>query len=1030
MNPTTYKWINNINGWLIFAIAFYVYGSTAESTASLWDCGEFIAGAYKLQVVHPPGAPLFLILGRIFTLFAADPTMVAYMVNLGAALSTAFAILFLYWIISAVAKKMLTSAGETLSLDRVIAIQGSAIVGALACTFSDTMWFSAVEGEVYALSTFFIVVVLWAVMRWESADDDKYANRWLVLVAYLVGLSIGVHLLSLLLIPIAVIIYYFKKYKPSVKGFIVAFFTGFIILGIVQVGVIKIVTSIASKVELLAVNSLGLPYHTGIILTYLGVFGVLIGGIVVAHRRQHANLHLLSVSLLMIFIGFSTYLMVPIRAAAHTPINMNDPSDVFSLMSYLNREQYGDRPLVRGPLYTAQPYERKETGKIFFKDTANGNYGVKGAKFDYVYQDQDKVLFPRMAPTNDGESAEVMYQHWAPHYGEPTFADNVKYFFRYQYGYMYWRYFLWNFAGRQDDYQGTFENDMINGNWISGLPVVDDIRLGSQKDLPRQIADQKGRNQYYMLPLIFGLLGLAFMIQRNKQYAIIFGLLFLITGTFLVIYFNSPPREPRERDYVYAGSILTFCIWIGLSVAALYDQLLEKKIPGMVASVGMTLLALFAVPFIMAKENWDDHDRKDRYMARDFAKNYLESCPPNAILVTAGDNDTYPLWYAQEVEGIRPDVRVMNTSLLQIDWYINYLKRAANQSAPLPFYKVFTEDKYRGDNRTFIRYFANSNFVKADEYLDLRNVMNFVVSDQPAAKASTQTGEAVNYLPTKRFRMAVNKENAIAAGIIPKGMEDKVVDEILWEFPRDIVIKDELAMLMLIAGNDWSRPICFANTVPSSKYVGLDKYMIQEGLVYRFLPVKFEENQRGMMAINADRYMDIVKNKFQYGNIDKKEMFIDENSARMMNVLKGAHLRLAEDLNASGKNDSAKQILDQVKEKFIPVNAPYYSPYNSVFNMFNLQWIDIYFRIGDKAGAEQIYSVFLNDLEECYKFYSKPTGFAKYYGQEKVAAEEYVRRLEQMGMFYQDSKLLDMLNKKFPTVVTTSQAPSVNINPN
>lgn len=1017
MQPSTYKWINNINGWIVFAIAFFVYASTAESTASLWDCGEFIAGANKLQVVHPPGAPLFLMINRLFTLFASDPSMIAFTINISSALCTAFAILFLYWIISSIAKKLLTQDGEELSLDRVVAIQGSAWVGALACTFSDTMWFSAVEGEVYAMSTFFIAAVLWAVMRWENAEDDRYANRWLVLAAYLIGLSIGVHLLSILVIPIAVLIYYFKKYKPTVKGFLAAFLIGFILLGIVQIGVIQILTSIASKIELFAVNDLGMPFNTGIVVTYSFVFAALTAGIFAAHKFKHANLHLAVVSLLMIMIGFSSYLMVPIRAAAKTPINMNDPSDVFSLMSYLNREQYGDRPLVKGPLYTAQPVERVEKGNVLFKDTENKKYDIKGKKFDYGYAEKDKVLFPRMAPTNDGESAAAMYQYWAPHVGQPSFGDNLTYFFKYQFGFMYWRYFMWNFAGRQDDYQGTFENEWINGNWISGIPFVDDVRLGSQEGLPKQIANQKARNNYYLLPFLFGLIGLAFMRRKSGQYTIIFGLLFLITGVFLIIYFNSPPREPRERDYVLVGSFYTFCIWIGLAVAAIYNELKNRKVPGLFAAVAVSIVSLFAVPLLMASENWDDHDRKERYMARDFAINYLESCPPNAILVTAGDNDTYPLWYAQEVEGVRPDVRVMNTSLLQIDWYINHLQRAANESAPLPFYKVFKEDKYRGDTRTFIRYFAENGLIDPTQYLDLRKVMNFIVSDDPAAKANLGS-EQVNYLPTKRFKMSVNKEAVLASGIIPKGMEASVLDEITWEFPRDILIKDELAMLMLVAGGDWSRPICFANTVPPSKYAGLDKYLVQEGLVYRFVPIRFEENQRGLVAVNADRYLDIVKNKFKYGNLDKKEMFVDENSARMMNVLKGTHFRLAEELLRLERKEDAIAVLDQVKEKFIYENAPYYAPNNSFFNMYNLQWVDIYLRAGDKEGAASIYGLLLEDLADCYRFYSLPNSFARNYQSEKATAEEYVRRLESMARFYDDPKLLQLLAKKFPMLVS------------
>lgn len=1016
MNSKTYKWINDINGWIVFTIAFIIYASTAESTASLWDCGEFIAGAYKLQIVHPPGAPLFLMINRVFTLFAADPSMVAFTVNIGSALATAFSILFLYWIITSIAKKLLTQDGEELTLDRVIAIQGSAWVGALACTVSDTMWFSAVEGEVYALSTFFIAIVLWVIMKWESQEGDPYANRWLVLAAYLIGLSIGVHLLSLLVIPIAVLIYYFKKFKPSVFGFIGAFFVGFALLGVVQIGVIQMLTSIASSVEMLMVNSLGMPFNSGIVLTYTLVFLLLIGGMYLSNKYRHANLQVVFVSLFMIIVGFSSYLLVPIRASVQTPINMNDPQDVYSLMSYLNREQYGDRPLVSGPLYTANPVAYDEVGEVYHQDKELGKYTVKGKKSKAVYRQEDKILFPRMAPVNGLDADTRMYQYWANFYGEPTFADNIAYFINYQFGHMYWRYFMWNFAGRQDDYQSTFENQRANGDWLSGISFIDNARLGSQDGLPKQIAEQKARNKYYLLPLIFGLIGLTFMIRKNKQYAIVFGLLFLITGFFLVIYFNAPPREPRERDYTLVGSFFTYSIWIGLAVAAIYDNLRQVKLPKVPMSIGLTVLGLLLVPFIMGKENYDDHNRNGRYMARDFAINYLESCPPNAILITAGDNDTYPLWYAQEVEGVRPDVRVMNTSLLQIDWYIRHMQQKANDSEALPFHESFQLETYLGDSRNYMMHNPQQNYFDQRVYSDVDKVVRFIASEDSRTKARTQGGEMVDYLPTKRLRLPVDKEAAIRAGIIPEGMEDRIADEVMWEFPKDIVMKDELAILMLVAGADWSRPICFANTVPPAKYLGLDKYLVQEGMVYRFLPIEFQENESGNIAVSSDRFLDIVQNKFKYGNIDQQEMFVDENSARMMNLSKMSHLRLAEYLTQEGRNDDALAVLNQVYEKFKYENAPYYSPYNSFFNYYNFRWIDLYYRIDQKEEAEKVYSLFIEDLADCMRFYNLPNNFARRFQADAEMAQGFLASLAQMAEIYEDDKLSALLQEKFPTL--------------
>ncbi|MCO5247386.1 MAG: DUF2723 domain-containing protein [Chitinophagales bacterium] len=1023
MNSKKYNWINNINAWIVFFIAFATYAATAESSASLWDCGEFISGAYKLQVVHPPGAPLFLMLNRVLSLLASNPSQVAYVINIVSGLSTAFAILFLYWIISSIAKRLLTQEDKTLTWGKIIAIQGSAWVGALACTFSDTIWFSAVEGEVYALSTFFISILLWTVVKWENAED-KYANRWLVLAAYLIGLSIGVHLMGLLVIPVGVLLYYFKKYKPTIMGFVIAFFTGFVMLGIVQFGVIQILTSIASKVELFMVNSLGLPYFTGIGLTYGIVFLILIAGMIVAQKYKHVNLQLIFVSLFMIIVGFSSYLMVPIRAAAQTPINMNDPQDIFSLMSYLNREQYGERPLVRGPLYTANPYKIENAGSIYFKDTANGDYGIKGTKSKALYREEDKMLFPRMAPTNDGESAANMYQYWANFNGQPTFADNMAYFFNYQVGYMYWRYFMWNFAGRQDDYQGTFENQKINGDWLSGISFIDDARLGSQKDLPKQLLNQKARNTYYLLPLLFGLFGLLFMIRKNKEYAIAYGLLFLTTGLFLTIYFNSPPREPRERDYVLVGSFYTFCIWIGLAIAAAYDKLKDKKLPQAPLALALSILGLVLVPLIMAKENYNDHDRSGRTMARDFATNYLESCPPNAILFTAGDNDTYPLWYAQEVDGIRPDVRVMNTSLAQIDWYLAHMQRKENESDALPFYSSFTPEKYLGDERQYNPIYEESGVVRKGEYLDVDKVINFVMSDNPRAKITSQSGNTFNYIPTKLLKLGVNKEAAIKADIIPEGMEDFVTDTIKWTLPGNALMKDELAILALVAGEDWSRPICFANTVPSSKYLGLDKYMVQEGLIYRFVPIRFDDNERGNFYVNDKKFLDIVQNKFRYGNIDKHEMFMDENSARIMNLLKLTHLKLAEDLSFKGKTEESFSVLEQVYDKFKYNNAPYYSPYNNFFNFYNLRWIELYYRVGHSKDAEKVYSKFVDDLADCMRFYQQPNLFARKFQTDYESAKQFVASLEEIAKTYNDATLQKLLSEKFPLMVANTNAQS------
>lgn len=1013
-----YKLINSITGFIVFAISLWQYTSTLESAGSLWDCGEFVSCVYKLQVAHPPGAPFFMILGRIFTLF--NPENAAYMVNFLSGLMTAGAVLFLFWTITMVAKTLLIKDGEEIDMASTIAIMGAGVVGALASSFSDTMWFSAVEGEVYASSLFFISIVLWSIMKWNEEADEPHGNRWLVFGAFMIGVSIGVHLLSLLVIPVAVLVYYFKKFKPSTVGFIAAFFVGFVLLGIVQIGVIQIAIKMAGGLEYFFVNGLGLPFNIGFVFFWILLIAALVFLIYYAHKIQHADLQLIAVSFLVIFIGFSSYIMVPVRAAANPPINMNNPKDAFSLLSYLNREQYGSRALVKGPLFDAQPIGYKTTGKDYYQDLKTKRYEVKGEKIAYTYNPEDEMFFPRMGPTNDGESASALYQYWTGYQGKPTFGDNIKYFLHYQLRYMYWRYFMWNFAGRQDDYQGTPGNERMNGDWISGISFIDNMHLGSQDGLPEQILNQKARNKFYLLPLILGLIGLIYMYNKNKNYFVIFGLLFFITGIGLIIYTNQPPREPRERDYALVGSFFAYCLWIGLAVTAIVDFLRSKKIKGLPVALAVSLLCLF-VPYLMAKEGWDDHNRHGRYMARDFAINYLESCPPNAILFTQGDNDTYPLWYAQEVEGVRTDVRIVNLSLLGVDWYIDFLHRASNKSGPVPFHKEFTSDKYRGNTRDIVQYNDQSGLTDPSQYYDLKNIMNFVLSDDPKFKAQTQRGESVNYLPTTKFKLKVDRAAIEKYNLVPEKYKDKIVDEIVWDLGKGRVIKYDLAVLAMIAAGDWSRPICFANTVEEGYYNGLGKYLIQEGLVLRLIPCRFEENQRGYYAMNTDKNYDLVMHKFKYGGLGEREMFVDENSARIMNTLKSVHFGIADDLIRSNKNEEAKNVLEKVKKEFMYVNAPYYSPNNRFFNILSVQWIDLYYRANAGELAKPIKGLFIKDLKDCLRFYNLPNDdFAALYGNEKKSAEELVKRMDMLAMLYKDESFKKELYDAFPGLVQSS----------
>ncbi|HRH57563.1 MAG TPA: DUF2723 domain-containing protein [Chitinophagales bacterium] len=1091
-----YKLINSVVGFIVFAISLWQYTSTLESAGSLWDCGEFVSCVYKLQVAHPPGAPFFMLLGRIFTLF--NPSNPVIMVNFLSALMSAGCVLFLYFTIVLVAKRLILKEGEEITMSHLIAMVGSGAVGALACSFSDTMWFSAVEGEVYASSMFFISIVLWAVMKWNEEADETYGDRWLVFAAYMIGVSLGVHLLSLLVIPVAVLVYYFREFKPSVFGFLVMFGIGFIALGIVQIGVVQFLAVKAGEMELFMVNTLGLPFNSGVLFylisllvlisftlyygnkkdnntaIYVFLFNLIlmysvlstgffvfmgsivawvIGYLILRFGFNYENdkaifwgffggiprlffyffekssprldnrelvtvrtLNSILMCLLVIIIGFSSYIMVPIRAAANPPINMNAPKDAFSLLSYLNREQYGSRALIKGPLFDAQPTGYESKGKDYYQDLKTKKYGIKGEKIDYTYNPEDEMIFPRMGPTNDGESAAALYQYWTGYQGKPTFGDNLNYFFHYQMRYMYWRYFLWNFAGRQDDLQGTPGNERMNGDWLSGIPFVDNIHLGSQEGLPEQILNQKARNKFYFLPLILGIIGLVYMYNKNKQQTIVFGLLFIVTGIALIVYTNQPPREPRERDYALAGSFFAFCIWIGLAVTAIFDFLRSRKFPAMPVAVAATIFCL-VVPYIMGKAGWDDHNRHGRYMARDFAANYLESCPPNAILFTQGDNDTYPLWYAQEVEGIRTDVRIVNLSLLGVDWYINFLHHASNKSGPVPFFKDFTDEKYRGNNRDMIQFNDQSGFADPTQYYDIQNIMAFILSDDEQFKAQTSRGEAVNYLPTTKLKLKVDKTAIEKYNVVPDQFKDKVVDEITWDLGKSRIIKYDLALLAMVAAADWSRPICFSNTVEGVYYNGLDKYLIQEGQILRLVPCRFEENQRGYYTMNTQRSFDIVMKKFKYGGLGEREMFVDENSSRIMNTLKSVHFSIADDLIKNNRKADALKVLEQARKEFQYVNAPYYTPNNRYFNILSVQWIDLYYRADAGAKAKPIKDLFIKDLKDCLRFYNLQTDFAALYASEKKSAEELVKRMDMLSIMYKDEAFKKQLNAEFPTLV-------------
>ena len=735
----TFQRFNLITGWVIFLISTIVYLLTIEPTASFWDCGEFIATAFKQEVGHPPGAPLFMILGRIFTFFAGgNLSNVAVTVNIMSALSSSFTILFLFWTITHLARRIVIT-GEDFSLSKILSILGAGVVGALAYTFSDTFWFSAVEAEVYGTSSLFTAVVFWAILKWENVADEPHANRWLILIAYLIGLSIGIHLLNLLAIPAIVFVYYFKKYKPTTWGVIASLSISVAILGIIMYILIPGIVAVGARFDYLFVNGIGLPFHTGLLFYVILLTAVLVYLIYRSHKKRQVLWNTILLCFTVIAIGYSSYAVILMRSNANPPLDESDPQSAFSLLRYLNREQYGQNPLIYGNYFNTPPVEIIDGKPIYVQD--KGKY-VKMKQREYKYDPNFKGFFPRMW-SEGGDSDHIgQYMNWAnmreadlysprldangkPLVGsdgsiqfdrekpisKPTFTQNLRFFFRYQVGHMYLRYFMWNFAGRQNDIQG--HGEVTKGNWISGINFIDEARLGPLDNLPDSMKNHRARNVYFFLPLILGLAGLYFQYQKQNKDFWVVTLLFVLTGLAIVVYLNQYPIQPRERDYAYAGSFYAFTIWIGLGVLGIID-LISKGYKSAVVVVGVTLATTILVPGLMASENWDDHDRSGRYTARDFAYDYLNSCEPNAILFTNGDNDTFPLWYLQEVEGVRTDVRVVNLSYLTADWYINQMKMKAYDSDPVPI--KLTEPQYRQGTRDYAVFADNTMTLLQEKY--------------------------------------------------------------------------------------------------------------------------------------------------------------------------------------------------------------------------------------------------------------------------------------------------------------------------
>ena len=968
-----YKSWNNILGWAVFLIATITYFCTLEPTASWWDCGEYISTAFKLQVGHPPGAPTFQLIGRFFSLFAfGNVENVAMMVNAMSALCSSFTILFLFWSITMLAKKMLApktdlNANFKENIGTSLIIFAAGIVGALAYTFSDTFWFSAVEGEVYAMSSLCTAIVFWAILKWEEQNDEVSAAKWLIFIAYIIGLSIGVHLLNLLAIVAVGLVIYYKKYKPTTKGFFVTLILSFIVIAFILFVLVPVVVKLAGAFELLFVNKFGAPFNTGTLV----YFAILIALLVLfwrwAVKKGKLIWNTIAISLVYILIGYSSFFILAIRSNTNTPINEGSPSDATSMLAYLNREQYGSKPVLYGEYYYGKfsytPYAvdrqkgdfaRKKTSTVYVKDTITNKYIITDDGLPGMPQYEKKFLtaFPRMyngtrqsyidgykawGQVDDTPNMRITYTNQAVH--KPTFSENMRYFFSYQVNHMYTRYFMWNFVGRQNDIQG--HGGYEHGNWKSGINFLDSARLGDQKAMPDSLKDNPANNSFYFLPLILGLIGVFFHFKKSPQGASIVTALFVMTGLAIIVYLNQEPYQPRERDYAYAGSFYAFAIWIGLGVIQVVNWF-KKAVNNEKLAITGAFVVCMVVPAIMAAQGWDDHNRSGKYAARDFAKNYLTGCLPNSVLISNGDNDTFPLWYVQEVEGYRTDVRVMNYMLSGSDWYAHQMMRKVYESERIPL-TMKEKDYYKGVNDAI--YFEDRNLTQP---LDVTEFIKYL-ADGKLQKRS-QGGKMINYFPTKTFKLKVNKEKVLANGIVPPELADKIVDEIVWTVKQDHLLKNDILFFDFLASFDWDRPLYFTSMGIVSDAFDVDKYCYLDGIVYKLVPVlvEAEDYYRGMGGVNVDKSYDILVNHAKWGNLNNPKVVPDRESVRNTVFVRQHYFRAADALVKQNRLDSAEIVVDKALE-FFPYPQVKYDQYYTW-----LSFIDVYLRCGANEKATQL----------------------------------------------------------------------------
>jgi hypothetical protein len=1000
------RW-NKILGWLVFLIALTTFWLTVEPTVSFWDPGEYISTSSKLEVGHPPGAPLYQMMGAFFSIFASEPSQVAYVVNLMSVFASAFTILFMFWSLVLLLLKVAGPVSE-MSGAKKIAVLGSAAVGSLAFTFTDSFWFSAGEAEVYAMAIFLMSLLFYLGLLWERDMFAPRGNRWVILIAFIVGLSFGVHFMGLLTIPAIGFLYYFKNFsKITVKNFIIANIAVVAVLLFVFMFLLPGSLMLFSATEIFFINSLGLPFNSGTIFTGLALVAIFYFGLRYTRRKQYFQLNTLLLCLLFIFIGFSSWIMLPIRANANTVINENNPNNARELLAYYNREQYPETKLFYGPQFTEiyggldknNPYV--DDKPKYEKDEAAGKYVIvnnyKNAKQNT--DDAHKGFLPRMWSTEHaanyldftgplnftikpeyqneeqlintvnefkrnyrmGGVDNQQYDNFLRQFREyinvekPSFASNINYLFEYQMGYMYWRYFMWNFVGRQNDVQGRYTDQ--NGNWLSGIKFIDEARLGNQDQLPTDARNNPARNTYYFLPLLLGLLGLVFHFSKDKKRFWVLLVFFLFTGIALKIYLNERPFEPRERDYALVGSFYVFAMWIGFGAYALFDMLkdhLKMKVAAPVAIV----VSLLAVPAVLASENWDDHDRSNRYTALAMAKMYLDSLDENAIIFTIGDNDTFALWYAQQIEKYRTDVRVVNTSLFATDWYIDQMKRKAWESDPIPGQLEHEQYRYGTNDAVWHQPITQDT-------MNIKTWMNWIGSNDPRTKAELMSGQTVSTFPTKNIRVPVNRENVLEYGIVKPQLADEIVDEIIIELSGDIIYKNRLLMLDIIANNDWKRPIYFTGgSFGDDDYLWMKDYLQLDGVAYKLVPIRTPVNPRNpfdMGRIDADKMYDIVMG-WDWGNSGDPDIYHDPETRKNAITYRSNLARLVETLINEGKIQKAEDILDLGMEH-MPVD---HFGYYTLLEPF----ISGYYEVGNREKARELWQQVAEKYKENLTYYS------------------------------------------------------------